>query len=154
MIDEGWIMIYMDDILIASETLELDKERTKRVLQQLWENNLYLKIEKCKFGAKEVDFLGMKIRHNEIAMDPIKLAGIQDWPTPSKVKDVQSFLGFGNFYRRFIHHYADIAKPLNKLTKKDIEWNWTDRCQWAFDDLKKRFASAPVLQMPDPTKHL
>ena len=84
MINERWIMIYMDNILIASETPVLDEEQTRRVLQRLRENNLYFKIKKCRFGVEEVDFLGMRIRHNKVTMEPVKLAGIQNWPTPTK----------------------------------------------------------------------
>ena len=69
-------------------------------------------------------------------MDPIKLAGIQDWPTPSTIKQVRSFLGFGNFYQKFISHYSNIAKPLNDLTKKDKKFEWTNECQESFDALK------------------
>ena len=87
-----------------------------------------------------------------IKMDPIKLAGIRDWPTPTTVKQVRSFLGFGNYYRRFISGMAHIARPLNDLTKKDKIWNWTLECQLAFDTLKEKFMTAPVLRMPDVNK--
>ena len=85
-------------------------------------------------------------------MDPIKLAGIRDWPTPSMVKQVRSFLGFGNFYGKFISHYSDIAKPLNDLTKKDKKFEWTNECQESFNTLKQRFTEEPVLLMPDHSK--
>ena len=85
-------------------------------------------------------------------MDPIKLAGIQAWLIPSTVKQVRSFLGFGNFYQKFISHYSDIAKPLNDLTKKDNKFEWTKECQMSFDTLKQRFTEEPVLLMPDHSK--
>jgi len=94
----------------------------------------------------------MIISKNQIKMDPAKLEGIRDWPTPMTVKQTQSFLGFGNFYRKFIEHYTDIARPLNDLTKKDLVWNWTDDCQEAFEKLKEEFQKAPVLLMPDLMK--
>jgi len=81
-----------------------------------------------------------------------KLEGIKNWPSPTTVKQVRSFLGFGNFYRKFIGHYADIAQPLNDLLKKDLIWNWTNTCQEAFEKLKEEFQKAPVLLMPDLTK--
>jgi len=109
-------------------------------------------LDKCTFEAKEVEYLGMIISENQIKMDLAKLEGIRDWPTPTTVKQVQSFLGFGNFYRKFIGHYTDIARPLNDLTKKDLVWNWTDACQEAFEKLKDEFQKAPVLLMPDSTK--
>lgn len=85
-------------------------------------------------------------------MDPAKLEGITNWPAPTTVKGVQSFLGLGNFYRCFISHYSDLARPLNDLTRKDTPWRWTDVEQHTFDILKQCFISAPVLQMPDKTK--
>jgi RNase H-like domain found in reverse transcriptase len=109
-------------------------------------------VEKCRFDTQEVEFLGIIIRPNQLTMDPMKLAGIKDWPTPTNVKAVCSFLGFGNFYRRFIGHFADLAHPLNDLTKKNKQFQWTNKCQIAFDTLKKKFAKSPVLLMPDPEK--
>ena len=109
MINEGWITIYMDDILIHAKMKKDLKDRTKRVLQQLKEHNLYLKPEKCKFEHTEVEFLGTIISENTIRMDPIKLAGIRDWPSLTTVKQTQSFLGFGDYYQRFISGFAEIA---------------------------------------------
>jgi hypothetical protein len=111
-----------------------------------------LKAEKCKFDVQEVEFLGLIIKPNHLSMDPTKLAGIKDWPTPATVKAVQSFLGFVNFYRRFIGHFTDLARPLNDLTRKDKKFEWTNDCQKAFDSLKDKFAKTPVLLMPDPAK--
>jgi hypothetical protein len=109
MLNEGWLIIYMDDILIYSNDPEEYQKQTLCVLARLHENDLFLKAEKCKFDVKEVEYLGLIISENKIAMDPTKLAGIHDWPAPTNVKGVQSFLGFGNFYRRFIGHFAEIA---------------------------------------------
>ena len=152
MIDEGWIAIYMDDILIHARTKEDLERKTKWVLEWLKEHNLYLKPEKCKFEQTEVEFLGMIISENTIRMDPIKLAGIRDWPSPTTVKQTRSFLGFGNYYWRFISRFAEIAQPLHDLTKKNKIWNWTNECQTAFETLKEWFSTAPVLTMPDMTK--
>jgi hypothetical protein len=85
-------------------------------------------------------------------MDSGKLKGIQDWPIPTTVKQVRGFLGFGNFYRRFIKHFSELAKPLNNLLKKDTKFKWTTDCQQAFDNLKRRFTKEPVLAMPDQTR--
>ena len=100
----------------------------------------------------ETEYLGLIIRPDVIAMDPAKLKTILDWPAPTTVKGVRSFLGFGNFYRRFISHYSDLARPLHDLTKKDTPWRWEYTEQNAFDALKKRFTEAPVLLMPDKAK--
>ena len=124
----------------------------KHVLQHLQEHDLYLRAEKCKFEVQEVEFLGMIIKPNQIAIDLTKLAGIKDWPEPTNVKVVQSFLGFGNFYRRFIRHFANLAHPFNDLTRKTKQFEWTPECQAAFDSLKTKFAESLVFLMPDPTK--
>lgn len=116
------------------------------------ELNLHLKLKNSWFSVKEVDFLGLILWPEEIAMDPAKLSGINDWPTPQKVKDVRSFLGFSNYYWRFIGNYSNIAHPLINLTKKDKTWNWSPSCQMAFDQLKKEFSKQPILSLPDLTK--
>ena len=85
-------------------------------------------------------------------MDLIKLKGIQDWPTPSTVKQVQSFLGFRNFYRKFIKKFSELAQPLNNLLKKDKKFKWTQECQKVFDTLKEKFTAEPVLMMPDQSR--
>ena len=113
------------------------------------ELSLPLKLEKCFFNLPEVEYLGMIIRENTVAMDPIKVKGIKDWPTPTKVKDVRSFLGFVNFYHRFIPDYSKIARPLIDLTKKNAPWDWSKRCKTAFDVLKQIFCMQLVLKMPD-----
>jgi hypothetical protein len=95
---DGWILIYMDDILIFSKDLNNLRQKMLNVLKKLQNNDLYLNLDKCVFKAKEVEYLGMIIRENKITMDPTKLAGIANWPTPVTVKQVRSFLGFGNFY--------------------------------------------------------
>jgi hypothetical protein len=94
----------------------------------------------------------MVIEKGKILMDPGKLKGIRDWPTPTTVKQVRGFLGFGNFYRRFIRGFSEIAKPLNDLLKKDRKFDWTTDCQQAFDTLRQRFTEELVLLMPDQTK--
>ena len=136
LIDEGKIIIYMDDLFLFAKDLTSLEENTKQVLQRLMDNDLYLKPRKCEFAQTKVEWLGMIIEKNWISMDAGKLKGIQDWPTPTTVKEVRGFLGFGNFYRWFIHHYSNIAKPLNDLTKKNQSFNWTTECQQAFEELK------------------
>ena len=94
----------------------------------------------------------MIVQQGKISMDPVKLGGIKDWPTPTTVKQVRSFLGFGNFYRRFIQNFANLARPLNDLLRKDIKFEWTQEHQNSFDTLKKRFTEEPVLMMPDQSR--
>ena len=113
------------------------------------ELDLYLKLEKCSFNISEVEYLRMTVKPGSLAMDPVKVAGITDWPVPSTVKDVQSFLGFANFYQHFVPHYSDTACPLLDLTKKTHPWSWDHSCNDAFTALKAAFTSQPVLHLPD-----
>ncbi|TFY55573.1 hypothetical protein EVG20_g9269, partial [Dentipellis fragilis] len=152
LIDLGKVIIYMDDILIFTDTIDEHRRLVQQVLQHLHDNDLFLKPEKCSFEQASVEYLGLIVSHDKLSMDPIKVAGIADWPTPCTVKDVQSFLGFGNFYRQFIKDFSKIARPMFDLTKKEQPWDWTPPCQLAFDQLKTAFTSSPVLIMPDPTK--
>jgi hypothetical protein len=99
-----------------------------------------------------VQYLGLIIEEGKMSMDPGKLNGIREWPIPKSVKQVCSWLGFGNFYRRFIKGFSHLAQPLNQLLKKDQSFIWTDAAQQSFDDMKKRFTEEPVLMMPDQTK--
>ena len=152
MIIEGWIIIYMDDILLYSSDPTIHKQRTCRVIERLKENDLFLKPEKCVFDASKVEFLEMLFFTDTIKMDPAKLKGIREWPALSTVKGVRSFLGFANFYWKFIYHYSELARPLHELMKKDKKWNWIEECQKAFNLLKEKFTSVPVLQIPDSSK--
>jgi hypothetical protein len=112
------------------------------------EHDLYFKLSKCTFHASSIDYLGVIIEKGMTRMDPVKIAGIKNWPTPTKVKDVRSFLGFCNFYRPFIRGFAHLAKPLNELTRKDTEWTWENRHQQAFEELKTRVTTEPILAHP------
>ncbi|ESK82868.1 hypothetical protein Moror_1400 [Moniliophthora roreri MCA 2997] len=151
-IDERWCVVYMDDILIFSDDLELHRLCTRRLLECLWENNLFLKPEKCKFEVTRILFLGLIITPGHTQMDPTKLAGIAEWEVPKMVKGVRSFLGFTNFYRKFIGKYAELAWPLHNLMKKTSTFEWTKRCQITFDVLKAKFLQQPILKMPDDTQ--
>ena len=133
MIDKGWIVIYMDDILLFADNEWDLQQYTSWVVEWLAQHNLFLKAKKCQFAVPEVEFLGTIIHPGQVAMDPIKLKGIHDWPTPTTVQQVQSFLGFCNFYQQFIQDYSYIAWPLIKLTKKDRVFEWTSACQHAFN---------------------
>jgi len=107
------------------------------VLKRLRDKDLFLKPEKCIFNTTKVEYLGFIMKPNEISMDLTKLAGIGEWAPPKTVKGVRSFLGFCNFYRRFIGNYTEIAKLLNELTKKMKIFEWSQGCHAAFENLKK-----------------
>ena len=98
MIVEGWLVIYMDDVLVFAETLEECQERTKRVLDRMKEEDLHLKLAKCAFDQTEVEYLGLVVRNGEVLMDPTKLKAVEQWEPPKSVKAVRSFIGFCNFY--------------------------------------------------------
>jgi len=150
--EKGYCIVYMDDILIYAESKEKLREATLEVLKIIRDNDLYLKTEKCEFYKEKVSFLGMVVEHNKVSMDPAKLKGISDWPTPTSVKEIRSFLGLCNYYRRFIEDYANRARALNNRLRKDLPFEWPDKCQLSFDDLKGCFAKEPVLMIPDPTR--
>jgi len=127
----------------------LTKSSAVALIELLWKNNLFLKPEKCKFEKTEVEYLRVIISQNSVKMDPVKVAGVTEWPTPSNRKEVQSFLGFTNFYCRFIQGFSHLARPLFDLTWKDMEWRWGAEEQSAFDSLKERITMAPILALPD-----
>src|SRR5258705_10258123 len=142
----------MDDILIFSETLEEHRCVVREVLEIIRNNCLYLKAEKCEFEQPKIDYLGLKIAFDKIAMDAVKVQGVVDWPTPENTTDVHSFLGFTNFYQRFIRNFSDIAKPMNALLQKNTKWLWADEQACTFECLKTAICSAPVLVFPDPDR--
>jgi hypothetical protein len=143
----------LDDILIYSKTLEEHVEHLRQVLEKLREFKLYAKLSKCEFAKPEVEFVGFTVGKDGLKASPSKLAAVRDWPEPKSVKDIRSFLGFCNFYRRFVKNYAYIAAPLTELTKRDV---WSGALgpeeKAAFQELKDQLTSAPVLLNPDFSK--
>ena len=121
-------------------------------MELLEKHKLYLRPDKCEFKRTTVEYLGVIISHNSVTMDPVKVAGVAEWPAPTNKKEVQSFLGFTNFYRRFIKDFSEHARPLFDLTRNDSKWHWEAAEQSAFDKLKRNVTSAPVLISPDTTK--
>ena len=117
----------------------------KEVLKHLRKASLYAKAEKCKFHSESVEYLGYILSPSGLTMSDDKIKIIQDWLEPKKVKNIQSFLGFANFYRRFIFNYLNIVILLTRLTQKNIPWKFDSSCQDAFNSLKKAFISAPIL---------
>ena len=148
---------YMDDILIYSDTIEEHRQHTKLVLEAIRSAGFFLDIKKCEFEVTEVTYLGMIVSTEGCKMDPKKVSAITEWVSPGEdtgggVKGVQSFLGFTNFYRRFIKNFSKIVRPLVALTKKDVKFQWSGACEKAFQKLKSAFVTAPILRHYDPTK--
>ena len=149
---DDFVISYIDDILIFSNSLEEHHKHVKMVLKKLLENNLYVKLEKCEFDVSETAFLGYIISKDGLKVDPSKIEAILDWPIPTTVKEVQSFIGLCNYYRIFIKEFAAIARPLHKLTRKNVPFVWGADQQKAFNKLKELFTSAPILRNPDSNK--
>ncbi|XP_061550331.1 uncharacterized protein LOC133411694, partial [Phycodurus eques] len=144
-----YVFVYLDDILIFSPDEETHIIHVRSVLQQLLQNQLYVKAEKCEFHRASVSFLGFVLAQGEVKMDPCKVDAVINWPTPTSRKDVQRFLGFANFYRKFIRNFSSIASPLHDLTSPHKHFAWNPLCQAAFQKLKSSFTSAPILTLPD-----
>lgn len=143
---------FLDDVLIDGTTRDDHRRQVNIVVEKLQKAGLQLDIDKCKFEASEVKYLGLIISRKGIEMDPQKVECIKSWKTPSCIKDIQAFLGFANFYRRFIKSFSKIALPLTELTKKNVPWSWSQKCDDAFNSLKDSFIQAPILKHFDPDR--
>ncbi|KAJ1595670.1 hypothetical protein NDA11_007199 [Ustilago hordei] len=144
-----YVVVYLDDFLIFSDTEEAHVKHVTEVLARLRSNRLFAKLSKCEFHTKTVEFLGYIIKPMGIEMDPEKVRTVKEWPMPESIHDIQRFLGFANFYRRFIAHFARIAKPLTALVKpieRFKKFELPEEAQQAFHKLIQAFTSAGVLQ--------
>ncbi len=151
MVDQ-FIYVYLDDILIFSSSLQEHVQHVRRVLQRLLENGLFVKAEKCAFHAQSVPFLGFIVSPEGVRMDPDRVKAVVNWPTPDSRKALLRFLGFANFYRRFIRNFSQLAAPLTALTSTKMTFRWSNAAEAAFTKLRGRFVSAPILRAPDPTR--
>jgi len=148
LIVEGIVVVYLDDILIFTKTEEEHVQAVQQMLQVLKENKLFLCSEKCEFYKQQIEYLGLVISENRVSMDLVKVAGVREWPTPENKTDVQAFLGFVNFYWRFIQNFFAKAQPLFDLTCSEQVWTWSGKEQAAFEDLKTVVTTGPVLVSP------
>ena len=147
---EDVVVIYIDDIMIFTKgSLAEHQAKVKEVLQCLRDNDLFTRPEKCSFDKMEVEYLGMFVNRDGIHMDDSKVKAITEWPVPTTVRGVRSFLGLANFYCHFIKDYATLAKPLTDLTQKDKAFTWGSMEANVFASLKTCFTTAPVLAYPD-----
>ena len=145
MLDVG-LLVYMHDILVYAQTHEDHDSRVKKVLEQLQENGLAGSPDRCIWQLQEVEFLGYIIGKNGMKMSPENVKAVLSWKRPGSLTDTQSFLGFANFYRRFIQNYLGVARPLTELTKGEGKnWAWNPQAAAVFQELKRRFTTAPVL---------
>ncbi len=143
-------LIYLDDVLIFGRTESELLSRMDEVFSRLYAAGLKLKPRKCKLLSRQTSYLGHVISGEGITVSPEKVQAVQDWPTSTSVTDIRSFLGTAGYYRRFIKDFAFIAEPLHRLTRSGIQFDWNERCQQAFVNLKASLCSAPVLRFPIP----
>jgi len=145
-------IVYLDDILIYSNTLQQHRKEVSNILEAIRKSGMKVKPSKGEFHQSETEYLGFIIGQEGVKIDPVKTQAIWDWTIPKKIKEIQCFLGFCNFYRRFIEGFSMTAKPLYAKTKKECigNWEWGDKEQQAFDELRTKLTTAPVLAYYDP----
>ena len=147
-----YVQVYLNDIIIYSPSTDVHVKHVRTVLKLLIDHGLYVKLEKCDFHVKETKFLGFIVSIEGLTMDKGKLISIIDWPAPKNVKELQSFLGLCNFYRKFIKNFSTIIEPLWTLLKKNTDFILDVREDNAFNELKNAFSGNEVLIYPDPEK--
>jgi len=145
-------IVYLDDVLIYSNTLQQHRKDVNNILKPIRKSGMKVKPSKCEFHQSETEYLGFIIGQEGVKIDPVKTQAIWDWTTPKKIKEIQFFLGFCNFHRRFIEGFSKTAKPLYARTKKECigNWEWGDKEQQAFDELRTELTTALVLVYFDP----
>src|SRR6267154_1081805 len=141
-------LVYLDDIILYSQTVEEHLIRLCILFDRLRKANLKLKPSKCHLLQKEVKFLGHVISAGTVATDPEKTEKVASWPRPQNVTEVRGFLGFASYYRRFLRNFSGIATPLHALTAKNVRFHWSEECEIAFQTLKTNLISSPVMAMP------
>ena len=146
---DRFVVVFVDDILIYSETEEDHEDHLRVVLQTLRDHQLYAKFSKCEFWLTEVRFLGHVVSASGVLVDPEKVEAVMSWERLKSVFKIRSLLGLAGYYRRFIEDFSWLAAPMTKLTRKEVNFEWNDSCERAFQELKKRLTSAPILVVPE-----
>lgn len=146
------VLVFMDDILIYSSTLEEHVILLQQVFDILRQHKFFIKLSKCSFAQKEIEYLGHCISSQGVATEKSKISVVEQWPVPKNVKDLRGFLGLTGYYRKFIKHYGLISRNLTDLLKKGVPFVWTSQAQEAFNQLKLALVNAPVLAIPDFSK--
>ena len=145
---DKFIIVFIDDILVYSRSREEHEEHLRITLQLLRDHQLYAKFSKCEFWLTEVIFLGHVVSGEGIKVDPQKVEAVANWPRPTTVTEIRSFLGLAGYYRRFVKDFSRIAAPMTKLTRKQVKFQWNDQCEKSFQTLKTCLTTAPVLTLP------
>ena len=146
------VLVYVDDIIVYSPTFEKHIEDLENVFARLRQHNLTLKPSKCHFAAKQVDYLGHVISKYGTKPNPSKTAVIDTYPVPKNKTEVRRFNGMSGFYRKYIRDFSSLAHALNNLLKNDSEWEWTEKCENSFKEIKRQLVNAPILAYPDTNK--
>ncbi|GJX73962.1 putative reverse transcriptase domain-containing protein [Tanacetum coccineum] len=146
---DKFIIVFIDDILIYSKDKKEHEEHLKAILELLKKEKLYAKFSKCEFWISKVQFLGHVIDSRGIHVDPAKIESIKDWATPKTPTEIRQFLGLAGYYRRFIEGFSKIAKSMTKLTQKGIKFDWGEKEENAFQLIKQKLCSAPILALPE-----
>uniref|UniRef100_A0ACD5TNV7 Uncharacterized protein n=1 Tax=Avena sativa TaxID=4498 RepID=A0ACD5TNV7_AVESA len=149
---DKFVVVFIDDILIYSKSEEDHELHLRTILETLREHQLYAKFSKCEFWLKEVGFLGHILSAGGIAVDPAKIKDVEEWKAPTTQTQVRAFLGLAGYYRKFVEGFSSIVRPMTQLLKKDRKFEWTDKCEASFQELKKRLISIPILIMSDIKK--
>ena len=149
---DQFVVVFIDDILVYSKDAQEHEQHLRIVLETLRENRLYAKLSKCDFWLKEASFLGHIVSAEGIRVDPTKIEAVVNWKPPRNVTEVRSFLGLASYYRRFMRGFSFIASPLTKLLRKGIKFEWIEKCQNSFEQLKGMLVEAPVLTQPTSGK--
>ena len=149
---DKFVYVYLDAILIYSPDLVSHRHHVSQILERLLDNQRFVKAEKSEFHLSTVTFLGFIVSPGKVEMDPAKISAVAEWPTPTSRKKVQQFLGFANFYRRFIRGFSSIAAPLHALTSPRVLFVWSPEAESSFNEFKRHFTSAPILTLPDPQR--
>ena len=139
----------MDDILIYSQSEWEHEYHLRIILQLLRDHQLYAKFNKCEFWLIWVRFLGHVVSASGVSVDLEKVEAMMSWERPKSVFEIRSFLGLARYYRRFIEDFSRLATPMKRLTRKEVKFDWDDRCEEAFQELKRRLTTAPILIVPD-----
>ena len=142
-------LVYLDDIIVHAVNFDSHVENLRKVLTKLRQANLKLNPQKCNLFQQQVQFLGYTVAKDGISADQGKVKAVQDWPQPSNVREVKSFLGLCTYYRRFVPGFSNIAKPLHLLSEKNTKFQWTNECDAAFKSLKQHLTQTPTLSYPD-----
>ena len=142
------------DVMVETETEEDYDDIVEKILRKIAENDLFVKLEKYMWKIREFGFLGVMIRPDGVKMENEKVQGVIDWLVSKSIKDIQKFLRLANYYRWFVKNFASVAKLLHEMTRKEIKWNWGERLQKAFEKLKEKFTTEPVLVTLDLVKKI